>query len=285
MTIIATYLGTKGRHLMQEFVPNTYPAGAANPCPACPAGFVYLASNGSSTRNAAQVQLRRRLRNGLTATTQYTFAKANDNAAAFGGADLSGAVIAQDWRNMDAEWGRSPFDQRHLLAAQFEYTTGMGAGGGALMTGKKGSLYKGWTVTGQLNVGSGMPLTPVYLGPLAGTGVSGTIRARYTGAPVDAIPSGYYVNPASFAPPSSGQWGDVARNAITGPSQFSFNTGLARTFLWGNRLTFEWHLDATNILNRVTYSSVNTTVGSPQFGLPTRANPMRKVQSSLRLRF
>ena len=33
LTIIATYLGTKGSHLMQEFLPNTYPAGAANPCP------------------------------------------------------------------------------------------------------------------------------------------------------------------------------------------------------------------------------------------------------------
>jgi hypothetical protein len=39
------------------------------------------------------------------------------------------------------------------------------------------------------------------------------------------------------------------------------------------------------VLNRVTYSSVNTIVGSPQFGLPDRANSMRKVQSSLRLRF
>ena len=61
--------------------------------------------------------------------------------------------------------------------------------------------------------------------------------------------------------------------------------GLARTFLASNRLTFEWRLDATNVLNRVTYASVNTTVGSPQFGLPDRANPMRKVQSSLRMRF
>jgi hypothetical protein len=30
---------------------------------------------------------------------------------------------------------------------------------------------------------------------------------------------------------------------------------------------------------------VNTVVGSPQFGLPTLANPMRKIQSSLRVRF
>jgi hypothetical protein len=44
-------------------------------------------------------------------------------------------------------------------------------------------------------------------------------------------------------------------------------------------------MNATNVLNRVTYATVNTIVRSPQFGLPTIANPMRKVQTSLRLRF
>ena len=113
----------------------------------------------------------------------------------------------------------------------------------------------------------------------------GTIRADYTGASLVPISSGSYVNPAAFAPPAPGRWGTAARNSITGPAQFTFNMGLARTFLASNRLTFEWRLDATNVLNRVTYASVNTTVGSPQFGLADRANPMRKVQSSLRMRF
>jgi hypothetical protein len=39
------------------------------------------------------------------------------------------------------------------------------------------------------------------------------------------------------------------------------------------------------VLNRVTYSGVNTFVTSPQFGLPNRANTMRKLRSSLRVRF
>jgi hypothetical protein len=47
----------------------------------------------------------------------------------------------------------------------------------------------------------------------------------------------------------------------------------------------DWRLDATNVLNAVTYSSLNTIVGSPQFGLPNRANAMRKLLSSLRVRF
>src|SRR5262249_49767740 len=114
LTVVATYLGTEGFRLMQEFLPNTYPAGAKNPCAECPAGFVYLTSNGRSTRHAGQFQLRRRLRNGLTATVQYTLAKAHDDAGAFTGVNLTGAAIAQDWLNLDAEWAPSNFDQRHL---------------------------------------------------------------------------------------------------------------------------------------------------------------------------
>ena len=61
--------------------------------------------------------------------------------------------------------------------------------------------------------------------------------------------------------------------------------GLGRSFLWGSRLTIDWRLDASNVINQVTFAAVNTIVGSPQFGLASQANPMRKVQSSLRVRF
>ena len=89
----------------------------------------------------------------------------------------SGAAIAQDWLDLDAEWGPSTFDQRHLVTAQFQYTTGVGVAGGTLLDGLKGALFKDWTITSQLTTGSGLPLTPVYLTSVAGTGVTGTIRA------------------------------------------------------------------------------------------------------------
>ena len=271
LTVTGTYLGTRGSHLMQEFAPNTYPVGAVNPCASCPSGFVYLTSNGSSLKNAAQLQVRRRLRQGLMAVANYTFGKATDNAAAFTTADLNGAVVAQNWLDLDAERAPSSFDQRHLLAAQVEYS---GAG-----------VLRPWLFTSQLSVGSGLPLTPLYLTSLAGTGVTGTVRGSYTGAPIDHVPHGYYVNPEAYKVPAAGEWGTAGRNSITGAAQFSLNAGVTRTFLLSNRWSMDWRIDATNVLNRVTYSSVNTIVGSPQFGLPNRANPMRKLLSSLRLRF
>ena len=283
LTVVATYLGTRGSRLMQEFLPNTYPSGAVNPCPSCPAGFVYLTSNGRSSRHAGQLEVRRRLRNGLTATTRYTLAKASDDAGAFTGVSLTGSAIAQDWLNLDAEWAASNFDQRHLVTAQVQYSTGVGVRGGTLVDGLKGSLLKGWTVTSQLTAGSGLPLTPVYLTSVAG--ITGTTRPDVTGAPADVAPEGFYANPAAFAAPAPGHWGNAGRNSITGPAQFGLNAGITRTFPWGNRLNLDWRIDASNILNRVTYAGVNALVGSPQFGLPNATNSMRKVQTSLRLRF
>jgi hypothetical protein len=284
LTVTATYLGTKGSHLLQEFLPNTYPAGAVNPCPACPSGFVYLTSNGSSSRHAGQWQLRRRLRNGLSASVQYTLSKATDNAPAFTGVNLTGSAIAQDWRHLDAEQAPSTFDQRHLVAGQFQYTTGVGVKGGALLDGMKGRLFKGWTLTSQLTTGSGMPFTPVYLAPVAGTGIVGSLRPSLTGASL-AAPAGYYLNPAAYAVPGPEQWGNAGRNSVTGPAQFSLDAAVARTFQWTERLTFDWRIDATNVLNRETYTGVNAIIGSPQFGLPNLANTPRKIQSTMRLRF
>jgi hypothetical protein len=124
----------------------------------------------------------------------------------------------------------------------------------------------------------------VYLASVPGTGVTGTIRADVTSVST-AAPDGYYVNPAAYSAPVSGRWGNAGRNSITGPAQFTLNGSLSRAFLIGERLSLDWRVDALNFLNRVTYSSISTIVGSPQFGLPNRANTMRKVQTSVRVRF
>jgi trimeric autotransporter adhesin len=284
LTMTATYLGTRGSHLFQEFLPNTYAPGSANPCPSCPAGFIYLTSNGRSSRHAGQFQLRRRLRNGLAASVQYTLAKATDNAAAFGGVSLNGSAVAQDWRDLDGELAPSNFDQRHQVTAQFQYTSGVGVAGGALVDGVKGALLKGWTVTSQVTTGSGLPFTPVYLAPVPGTGVTGSLRPSLTGATLTA-PDGYYLNPDAYSAPAAGQWGSAGRNSVVGPAQFSLGAAVARTFQWTERLSLDWRLDFTNVLNMETYTGVNNIIGGQQFGLPNLANTPRKVLSTMRLRF
>jgi hypothetical protein len=281
MTMIATYEGVKGTRSQQQFLPNTYPAGSVNPCASCPSGFAHLTSNGNSIRHAGTIELRRRLRAGFTSTFQYTWAKSIDNAALGG----SGSLIAQNWLDLRAERARSNFDQRHVISFETQYTTGMGIGGGTLIDGWKGALFKQWTFTSQLTYGTGRPLTPVFIAPVKGTGVTGSIRPNYTGEPLYDAPSGLFVNPAAYAAPTSGQWGNAGRNTITGPSQFGLNASVSRTFQVTDRLTLDARVDATNALNHPVFPSWNTVVSSAQFGLPNPANQMRTVQTTLRLRF
>ncbi len=311
----ATYLGVKGTRGVQEFLPNTFPPGAANPCPSCPTGFAYLSSNGNSSRQAAQFQLRRRLRNGLTSTVRYTFSKSIDDDSALGGQGAtlptqifgvpsggpgnsgtqvnlttmgtggSSLALAQNWLDLEAERGLSTFDQRNLLNVQFQYTTGMGLRGETLLRGWKGTLFKEWTFLSQITVGSGLPETPVYLAAVPGTGVTGSIRPDATGTPVYAAPQGLFLSPAAYTPPATGQWGNAGRDSITGPSQFTFNASIGRTFRLHGRSNLDFRIDSTNFLNHVTFASWDTTITSAQFGLPAAANAMRSLQATIRVRF
>jgi hypothetical protein len=283
LVFIGTYLGIKGTRGIQEFLPNTYAPGAVNPCPACLPGYVYETSNGNSTNERGNVQLRRRLHNGFTATVQYTYARAIDDAA-LGGRGQATYFIAQNWLDLSAERGLSPFDQRQLLNFTGQYTTGVGLHGGTLLDGWRGTAFKEWTITTQINAGTGLPENPLYPGIVPGTGFSG-YRPDYTGAPLYAAPPGLYLNPAAYTVPLPGQWGNAGRNTIEGPDQFSINASFTRTFRLRDRMNMDVILNSSNPINHPTYTSWQTNILSPQFGLPANVNAMRKVQLTLRVRF
>ncbi len=308
LVVSATYLGIKGTRGMQDFLPNTYAPGAQDPYPNYPTGFVYRTSNGNSTRESGQIQLRRRLRNGLLASVQYTYSKSLDNdsqvgaqghittaaATTSGSANGSGAsstspTIAQNWLDLRAgERGLSTFDQRHLLKAQLQYTSGMGLHGGALLDGWRGRLLKQWTAATAISAGSGLPETPVYYETVPGTGVTGTIRPDLTGASVrrtPVTPAGYFLNASAYSAPVAGQWGTARRDSIIGPDQFSLDGSVSRTFKLREPLNFDVRLDATNLLNHVVFTTWNTTVNSTTFGLPSSVNSTRTMQLTGRLRF
>ncbi len=291
------FLGVKGTHGVQQFLPNTYPIGTANPCPSCPLGFVYRTSGGNSTREAGQFQLRRRLRSGFTASALYTWSKSMDDDAQLGGQGhmtaseqddgTAGpvAAIAQNWLNPRAEHALSTFDQRHLLNLQAQYTSGEGLGGGDLMRGWAGRLLKEWTVLSKVGIGSGLPETPMYPAAVPGTGFYNIIRPSLSGASVYAAGAGLHLNAAGYTAPAAGQWGTAGRDSITGPGQFSLDGALARTFRPGARYSLDVRVDATNLLNHGVFTGWNTAWNSAQFGAPIAANPMRSLQTTLRLRF
>ena len=308
LVVTGTYLGIKGTRGMQQFLPNTYAPGATDIYPSDPRGFVYRTSTGDSTRESGQVQLRRRLRSGVQGSVQYTFSKSLDNDSQIGAqghvspssttsdtastTPTASPTIAQNWLDLRrGERGLSTFDQRHLLRAQLQYTSGMGLHGGAMLTGWRGRLLKQWTAATTISAGSGLPETPIYDEAVPDTGFTGTVRPNLTGLPIyrtSTTPAGYFLNASGYSAPATGAWGDARRDSITGPNQFSLDGSLSRTFKLAkinDRTNFDVRLDATNLLNHVTFTAWNTLVNSTTFGLPAATNPMRSMQLTGRFRF
>lgn len=311
IVLTASYIGTKGTRGPQEFLPNTYAPGTAVYCTTCPRGFTYRTSNGNSIRHAFDLQLRRRLRGGLTATLNYEYAKSIDNDSSLGGAGYAtsstsssssgssgspGAstasasapaseTIAQNWLDLRAERSRSSFDQRHLVKFTFQYTTGMGLHGGGFFNGRRGTLLKQWTISSILTAGTGLPQTPVYFTAVPDTGVTGSIRPNLTGANVYAGSAGYHLNSEAFSAPVAGQWGNAGRYSIEGPGSITLDSSVARIFRLRDPFNLEVRVDATNTLNHVVYTGWNVTTNSTTFGLPANTQAMRSLQISGRLRF
>lgn len=308
LQIVVTYTGVKGTHGAQQSLPNTNPVGATSPCPSCPAGFVYRTSGGNSTRQQGQVQLRRRLRNGFTATLEYTYSKSMDDDAVLGGqgyvtssaqsqnsasgsASTPLATVAQNWQDLRAEHALSTFDQRSLLNFTAQYTTGEGLGGGTLMSGWKGRMLKEWTMTGIFAAGSGLPETPIYPIAVPGTGYTNVIRPTLTGLPIYTSGGITHLNASAYEAPAAGEWGTAGRDSITGPNQITLNSSLARTFRPHGKSYLDFTVNSANVLNHPEFSSWITSwngasqTNAEQFGRPASANGMRTLQTTIRFRF
>ncbi len=282
MQMQANYTGIKGTRMPQMFYPNSWAGNPnapydGNPCLSCPVGFVYETSNGNLTREAGSFQLRRRLHNGFTAQVTYTYAKSIDDIP-------SGQ--AQNWLDLSAERGLSSTDQRHLVVAQLQYTSGMGIGGGTFLAGWKAAVLKEWTFVVPIRWGTGLPENPNYVGGLlGGTAFSGPLRPDFTDAPLYAASAGLSLNPAAFAKPAPGMFGDAGKDSITGPDQFSLGASMQRTFRVSDRVTLNLRVDSTNTLNHVVFGSYVVNFPSSQLGVATNANNMRSMTTTAQFRF
>ncbi|MGI8991137.1 MAG: TonB-dependent receptor domain-containing protein [Bryobacteraceae bacterium] len=287
--IEAAYLGTKGTRLDIQTLPNR--AAPGSPLTAeqrrrigNAVGFTFDSSNGDSIYHAAQFRLVKRFSKGISANVLYVYSKSIDNASTIGG---GASVVAQNDQDLRAERGLSSFDQRHVLTASYILTSPFGENGLIRSSGKSELLLKDWTLSGGATAASGLPFTARVLGnqaDTAGTGAVGSGRANATGLPVDSG-SGFF-NPAAYAIPIAGTFGDAGRNTIPGPGRFSLNLSFGRSFrLNDDRRRVEFRVDSQNFTNHVSYGSLNTIVNASNYGLPLAALPMRTLTATVRLRF
>src|SRR4029079_3582344 len=154
-TVGAGYTRTTGATLDIVRAPNRGPSGlrieGVQP-------FLWQTSEGSSVLNAGTFRLQRRLVQGIRGTPPYTLARSRDDASTIGG---GGTVVAQDDRNLDAEWGLSSFDRRHHMTSDVSVELPFGPNRPWLNHGGFwAALLENWRGTASFIWQSGTPLTP-----------------------------------------------------------------------------------------------------------------------------
>ncbi len=284
----AEYIGTKGTNLAINEQPNRTLAGSSVGSGdlqiANATQFSYLTFGANSIFNAGQVRVTRRFTRGISSTILYTRSKSIDDASSFNG---TGGTLVQYINNLGLERGLSTFDQRNSLQTTFLFSSPVGIHGILRNGGWKTTALSGWTMSGNIGVSSGNPLTAYVSGALANTGGlagSGNIRAQATGLPIESS-SGFF-NTAAFTLPVAGQFGDAGRDTIPGPYQISLNSSLNRAFRFGeSRRQFQLRISANNALNHVVVTGFGTTVNASSYGLATSASGTRTVSLLLRFNF
>ena len=284
-----TYFGVKGTALTQQYYPNTAPALAHDTAPyvypgclsgnICPVGYLYETSNGNSITNGIQLQLQRRLRSGLGGNISYTLNHSIDDAPS--------ASTTQNWLDLAAERARTAGIRENTLNLQLQYSTGVSARGGGLINGWKGVLFRDWTVMPGIVLASGAPITVSASQLALGGAPNGNIRVNYLGGPVylNGI-----LNPAAFADPAAGTYGNLGRNSLTGPILFTNMLTALRTFRLGERKNLTFNAGIVNPLNHPNVSSwstnfYSTAAANAQFGLPLAYQPQRTITASMRFNF
>jgi trimeric autotransporter adhesin len=279
-----SYNGSKGTRLDMQRAPNRTPTGLRIPGVQA---FLWQSSEAASVLHSGSVRLRKRMQKGIAIGGSYTFSKSLDNASSIGG---GATVVAQNDLDLAAERGLSSFDQRHRLNIDYNVELPFGTNKRWLSTGNAAAkVFGDWTIQGGMNARSGSPFTPRVIGGFAdvATGVNGTLRANYTGAPVSiSDPTALlFFNTAAFVAPASGQYGNARRNSIIGPGSVTFDVGLNKNVPLKDTRALGFRLQVTNLFNHANYTSIDTVVNSPSYGRVVSVGSMRRIQFNTQFRF
>ncbi len=271
------------------------------PFPGYDMNSVSYKAEGTSNFNALQLQVHKRLSNGLQFTSSYTWSHSLDEQSGLGLFFTGNNPLTPR-----ANYASSDFDQTHVFLVNYSYTIPKIVDSGALSY-----VTNGWTIGGQTVAQSGQPYSVYdYTGSVAslyyGTdneignpmvpllpGVTAKQAARGGICPtgLTVSPSLCKLNSADFAPQfvtpgtngvpapdSTGEddfeslFGNNGRNSFRGPFQVRFDMSLSKMFQIKERYLLKFEADAFNIFNHPDFDAPNNDVsffpnfvGPPQF--------------------
>ena len=284
----AAYVGSRGRNLFLRSVTNQI-VGLMQPDPTKAATVVrqfsivngtsvlnpfaeidYKTSGGHDSYNSLQLSLTRRIASGLTMNGQYTLGYSRGNTGGSNEADTA-ANNATTLDQFEYDNGYNKFDVRHTFNLSAVYNVP-----------GRGALAGGWSVAGILNARSGLPVNVliqrndvvyvdaagnVFNNPAAdrtavvntpGGGSSRNVRRPNIIPGVSPyIQDGglIFLNPAAFATPAPGTFGDLERNSVHGPAFRQVDMVIAKRLDLGRGPNIELRAEIFNLFDRTNFAN------------------------------
>jgi hypothetical protein len=259
-------------------------------------------SGGYDNYDALQLGLSRRSGTGLAVNAQYTLARSFGNTSGSNEA-LTAGNAAQTLSDFDYDLGYNAFDVRHTFNVSALYSIPYGRDRQRPATGIADAILGGWDIGGIVNARSGLPVDVritrpdivymdgagnVFNNPAAGRtavintpngGSSRNVRRPDIVPGVDPfLTSGgvLFLNPAAFATPQPGTYGNLERGSLHGPGFNQVDLVLAKHFPFGRTRNAEVRAEIFNIFDRANFSNPVATLPN---ALPTNAlTEANKVQ-------
>ena len=288
------YVGSQGRNLFLRGVTNQIIGVTMNPTTGAGiavrqfgnrfAEIDYKTSGGTDHYNGLQTTLNRRFSQGLSLGAQYVWSHS------IGDTDGSNdARTASNNYSFKADYGDNQSDVRQSfnLSALYQLPFGSGRKYGANANRLAKTLVGGWELGGLFNARTGLPLeilitrpdivyrnnttgaitpgpvvtggviqtTPIVNGPGGGASRN-TRRPDYVAGVNPYVVTGgtLWVNPAAFAVPQPGTFGDLARNALRGPGISQLDLTLSKQFPVSEKVNFQLRAECYNILNKPVFA-------------------------------
>jgi hypothetical protein len=256
------YVGTRGVHLDDLRDINTGQLGVggatsvsvARPYPFF-AQISEIETRQISNYNALQITAERRA-HGVSFLASYTYSHALDEGTGSPGSVLNPYNIA-------ADYGNSDMDIPNRFVASTTYELPFKA------SGKLNPFVQGWQVNGIVQLYDGFPFS---LSSSSGVGDGLTPRAQLVpGHGNGSLPSGQrtlaeWFNPAAFANPAPGTWGNSGRNILQGPGSKNVDFSVFKNTHVTESKVLQLRAEFFNLFNTPQFNNPAATVTAGTIG-------------------
>jgi outer membrane receptor protein involved in Fe transport len=289
VTVTASYVGNTNRYIFYRINANTPAPGqgfALSEYPYNVFGYdapVFDQTNKvSSSHQSVQLSAEKRNTHGLYLTGAFTYNTGYDYG-------LSGPE--SDQYDLSREKGPPNTQRRFVFVFSHIYDLPFGPGKPYLNSkGPLEYLVGGWSFSGIWTLETGQPFSPLLANTISLDSPCCGLRADVIGNPHVPNPTRKeWFNPAAFAVPGPGLFGNAGRDSLWGPSFFNADLSLAKQFkLPSEKVSLQLMLQAFNVFNHTQLGLPNNYVdpGNPVAGTITSiAGQMRILQLGVKVNF